>query len=281
MKNKFYNRTALVIFIIILFSSFISFPGLANRANAAYALYSYIRDFSVSATQMSYYQERDGYVCIRAFPYYPEYIDPEYPGDPPFPYTDYEHPTVIYRSQMELVGQKNLSWQERDEVGNAIEPGLYMFETMIYPLPNCGGWPISDYGEQAEFEIQAPEPPQSWSFAIISDLHVGEPGLDYGGPTWDDANSVGNDTIYSVKNLKKVIEQINSNKDKYNIKFVVVTGDFSDSGELSELIKAKEILNTLDPDITWIPLIGNHDVWPIMVLIQVLSIARPIWLLSH
>jgi parallel beta-helix repeat protein len=107
-----------------------------------------------------------------------------------------------------------------------------------------------------------PPPPKSWSFVIISDLHIGQPDLDYGGSTWDDASSVGNDIISSVINLKKVIEQINSNKDKYNIKFAVVTGDFSDSAELSELKKAKEILNSLDPEIPWIPVIGNHDVWP-------------------
>jgi len=102
--------------------------------------------------------------------------------------------------------------------------------------------------------------PQQWSFAIISDLHVGEPELDYGSSTWDDESSVGNDNIVSIKNLKKTVDLINSNIETYNFKFVVVDGDFTNSAELSELNKAKEILGGLN--ISWIPLLGNHDVWP-------------------
>jgi 3',5'-cyclic AMP phosphodiesterase CpdA len=48
--------------------------------------------------------------------------------------------------------------------------------------------------------------------------------------------------------------------DKYRIKFVVVTGDITDSGERSEFLKAKEILDSLR--IPYIPVIGNHDIWP-------------------
>ncbi len=100
---------------------------------------------------------------------------------------------------------------------------------------------------------------QKWSFAVITDLHVGQSIEDYGDATWDDGNS-GGDDIVSVKNLKKTVDLINYNIGKFNVKFVIVDGDFSNSAELSELNKAKEILQELN--IPWIPLLGNHDVWP-------------------
>ena len=102
---------------------------------------------------------------------------------------------------------------------------------------------------------------ETWSFAIITDLHIGDGDSDddYGDPTWNDDAS-GQDGLHSTEFLRQVVNLINSNRSKYNIAFVVVTGDLSDSAELSELHKAKEILNDLE--VPWIPIIGNHDVWP-------------------
>jgi len=99
---------------------------------------------------------------------------------------------------------------------------------------------------------------EKWSFAIITDLHIGRGYPDYGGPGYDDGDT-GQD-YYLTERLRKVVEWINDNKSKYNIKFVIVLGDISDSGEYSELKKAKDILDELD--VPYVPVIGNHDVLP-------------------
>jgi len=101
----------------------------------------------------------------------------------------------------------------------------------------------------------------NWSFAIITDLHIGRGYPDYGGKGTgiEDQKGEGQD-YYLTERLKKVVEWINDNKSKYNIKFVIVLGDISDSGEYSELKKAKGILDELD--VPYVPVIGNHDVWP-------------------
>ncbi|MBI4709136.1 MAG: hypothetical protein HY764_02970, partial [Candidatus Portnoybacteria bacterium] len=174
MKHNFFRKTALAAFIIILSASFI-FPNIFTRqAGAWIMIYSYIHNFTISPTDISYEQERDGYVCIKAYPYYPEYIDPEYPEDEPYSFIDFDHPINIHSGQFELAGQKNVSWQGRDQSGDILAPGLYKFGAMIYSGPNCGGWTISQCEAYREFEVTAPPPPQSWSFAIISDLHVGQ-----------------------------------------------------------------------------------------------------------
>ena len=110
---------------------------------------------------------------------------------------------------------------------------------------------------------------EEWSFAIITDLHIGRGYPDYGGGGWDDKGSKGQD-YYLTERLEKVVEEIRSLRVKHNIKFVAVLGDISDSGEYSELEKAKDILDKLNVDtngdgryeMVYIPVIGNHDVWP-------------------
>ena len=49
--------------------------------------------------------------------------------------------------------------------------------------------------------------------------------------------------------LENAVEKIITERDPYNIKFVVVLGDISDTAERSEFFKAREILSKLnDPD---------------------------------
>jgi len=117
---------------------------------------------------------------------------------------------------------------------------------------------------------------QKWSFAIITDLHIGRGYPDYDGQGFEDGYS-GED-YYLTKRLKNVVKWINDNKNnidcdgaKCPIQFLVVLGDIADSAEKSEFLKAKEILDKLnDPNndgntsngIPYVPLFGNHDVWP-------------------
>ena len=103
---------------------------------------------------------------------------------------------------------------------------------------------------------------EKWSFAIITDLHVGYGIPDFGTDGWDDTLT-GNpalDNYYLTKRLEAVVDWINNHIDDYNIKFVAVLGDITDTAEKSEFIKAKEILDKLD--VPYFPIIGNHDVCP-------------------
>jgi hypothetical protein len=113
-------------------------------------------------------------------------------------------------------------------------------------------------------------PTDKWSFAIITDLHIGFDIPDYDGAGYNE-NQAPLENYYLAERLKKVVERINYLKNIYNIKFVTVLGDISDTSEYSEMLKARKILDILnDPNrdgntsdgIPYVPLIGNHDVWP-------------------
>lgn len=101
----------------------------------------------------------------------------------------------------------------------------------------------------------------NFTFVHLADLHIGEgaEGGDYGTPGVDDTAPAG-DVGAPAQRLRETVNWINANKDSKNIEFVMVTGDLTDSGEKSEFHKAKEILDALT--IPYVPLIGNHDIWP-------------------
>ncbi|MCX7995926.1 MAG: metallophosphoesterase [candidate division WOR-3 bacterium] len=98
-----------------------------------------------------------------------------------------------------------------------------------------------------------------FSIAIIADPHVGDAIADYGTPGWNDT-PFNYDQGSAAVNLRNTVNWINTHKNVHNIKYVFILGDLTESAEISELRKAYEILNTLQ--VPWIPLIGNHDVWP-------------------
>jgi YVTN family beta-propeller protein len=93
-----------------------------------------------------------------------------------------------------------------------------------------------------------PEPTfEPFSFAIISDLHVGR----Y--PEYDGDNYLNQRLKESVQLIN---EEVGNGKD---IKFVVVLGDLSENGvRPKQLDRAMEILDTLS--VPYVPVIGNHDV---------------------
>jgi hypothetical protein len=112
----------------------------------------------------------------------------------------------------------------------------------------------------ANYEILAEEP--DWTFAVLTDLHIGWGVPDYGQPGYgEDDNEPGQD-YYMTERLNAAVEWINRhhNDAERNIKFAVVLGDITDTAEYSEFLKAREILNQLD--IPYIPIIGNHDIVP-------------------
>jgi PKD repeat protein len=99
---------------------------------------------------------------------------------------------------------------------------------------------------------------EPFSFAIITDLHIGRGYPDYNGPGFDDGYN--GEEYYLTQRLRNVVNWINENKENYSFKFVAVLGDIADTAEKSEFCKAKEILDGLE--IPYIPAFGNHDVWP-------------------
>jgi 3',5'-cyclic AMP phosphodiesterase CpdA len=90
--------------------------------------------------------------------------------------------------------------------------------------------------------------PTEWTFAIITDLHIGRGYSNYNGESY-----------YLTDRLQTVVKWISDNATAYNIKFVVVLGDITEDGTQAEMQKAKEILDGLG-EIPYFPIIGNHDV---------------------
>jgi hypothetical protein len=99
-----------------------------------------------------------------------------------------------------------------------------------------------------------------FSFIHITDTHVGEGGGDYGTTGfYNDTMPVG-DVGEPAQRLRTAVNWINANYEAKNIKFVIVSGDLTDSGEKSEFEKFKEIMSACK--IPYVPLMGNHDTWP-------------------
>jgi 3',5'-cyclic AMP phosphodiesterase CpdA len=97
-------------------------------------------------------------------------------------------------------------------------------------------------------------------FAHITDIHIGEGRKDFGSSGFLDDYSNDIEELYAEIRLRNTVAHINSLSENEKIDFVMVSGDLTDSGEFSEFMKAKEILDKLN--IPYFPLIGNHDVWP-------------------
>jgi len=112
---------------------------------------------------------------------------------------------------------------------------------------------------------------EKWSFAIITDSHIGWGYPDYGPEGWElaqEKNCLKNhpeeaQDYWLTERLNKSVDKIINLTDEYNIKFVVHLGDINDKGQYSELWKAKKILDRLnDAGIPYFPIIGNHEIWP-------------------
>jgi len=60
--------------------------------------------------------------------------------------------------------------------------------------------------------------------------------------------------------LLNSIRWINQNAIPRSVSFVIVTGDLTDSGENSEFIHVKNLMDSLR--IPWFSVLGNHETWP-------------------
>ncbi len=129
---------------------------------------------------------------------------------------------------------------------------LLLYSTYIY----CG----EPFFLATDVNKSLPGAEYAYSFIQITDIHVGEGEGDYGRPGFMDDTAPSGGGGWSAERLLKSVLWINAHHIEKNIRFVIVSGDITDSGERSEFEKAKEILDLLE--IPYIPLIGNHDAWP-------------------
>lgn len=99
-----------------------------------------------------------------------------------------------------------------------------------------------------------------FSFVHITDTHIGEGFGDYGTPGFFNDTTPAVDNSKPARALREAVKWINFHEQDKNIKFVVVSGDLTGSAEKSEFLMFKKIMSELQ--IPYVPIIGNHDVWP-------------------
>lgn len=99
-----------------------------------------------------------------------------------------------------------------------------------------------------------------FSFVHISDVHIGEGVADYGTPGFYNDTMPAVDVGSPAVRLRQAVKWINNHAEGKNLKFVVLSGDLTGSAEKSEFQMCKKIMDGLD--IPYVPVIGNHDIWP-------------------
>lgn len=148
----------------------------------------------------------------------------------------------------------------------AVPPGPALLGALLAALlatspAACGskddGLSPECYGAGWENDNTGPQEGLRFSFAIMTDIHIGEGFDDFGEEGYDDQGSDHNAVIDIVNDA---VDMVNANIDAYDIRFVMVLGDLTGSAEKSEFVKAREILDRLD--VPYFPAIGNHDMWP-------------------
>ena len=115
------------------------------------------------------------------------------------------------------------------------------------------------------------------NFLVMNDMHAGEstppnplwPNAipDFGTPGWDDYDD-GSKIGDAVRNDSLILDDLLGNS-YYASDFIVALGDLTESSERSEFERTDKLLTTfvykngvLPKKCPWLPVIGNHDVWP-------------------
>jgi hypothetical protein len=119
------------------------------------------------------------------------------------------------------------------------------------PTPDADGDTIPDSedacpNEPEDFDQDEDGCP-GFSFAIITDLHLGN-SYDLKYEDYD---------YYPIRRLQRAVQWIN---EQPQIKLVFVLGDISDDGDKDVLERARKELENLRPGLSFVPLLGNHDV---------------------
>jgi 3',5'-cyclic AMP phosphodiesterase CpdA len=109
---------------------------------------------------------------------------------------------------------------------------LVIFEIVVSATPKRVQW-------QSPTTVKDNTP---WTFAILSDIHIG----DAGGP-------IVIDLAY------RAVNKINELAPYKNTQLVFITGDLSNSALPDQLKEVKTILDSLV--VPYFPVIGNHDIW--------------------
>jgi len=104
------------------------------------------------------------------------------------------------------------------------------------------------------------EAAKSFSFIHITDTHIGEgeADRDYGTVGYFDTLD-GKEWGYPAARLSSSVQWINANAKAAGVDFVLVSGDLTDSGEKSEFMHFKKLMDSLS--VPYFPLMGNHDAW--------------------
>ena len=106
-----------------------------------------------------------------------------------------------------------------------------------------------------EFRIGNTNWINSYNFAVMNDMHIGDGYTDFGTNQWND-DTIANQSNAYIQNNENIVAAINT----LSPDFVVVLGDITNSVEKSELKKAKAVLSRLE--VPYIPIMGNHDTRP-------------------
>ncbi|MBN2378523.1 metallophosphoesterase [candidate division WOR-3 bacterium] len=129
----------------------------------------------------------------------------------------------------------------------------------------------------AEFVLHTigdPSKPLIYSFYLIADPHIGDFGacsgiFDYNKPKWDphfdqDYGEIGGPSGGQIgRYLDAAVQLINQhyNHGDGDGRFCIILGDLAATAEIAETEHAKFKLDSLD--CPWVPIIGNHDTWPL------------------